>query len=66
MFTIIAYYGENSLITDLPKAVYDLRDEFASIGYTKPLREIPVMSDEDELEINVSPQDAVGQTVLQK
>ena len=66
MFTIIAYYGENSLITDLPKAVYDLRDEFASIGYTKPLREIPVMSDEDELEINVSPQDAVGQAVLQK
>lgn len=53
MFTIIAYYGENSLITDLPKAVYDLRDEFAAIGYTKPLREVPVMLDADELEMPV-------------
>ena len=67
MFRVFAEFQGNTLITELPHNVYDLRDEFSSIGYTEPLSKIPVMmDDDDELEIQIYPDEDLEQAVFGK
>lgn len=67
MFRVFAEYQGNTLITELPHNVNDLRDEFGSIGYTEPLSKIPVMMDvNDELEIQIYPDGDLEQAVFSK
>ena len=67
MFKIFAEYQGNSLITELPRSVYNLREEFSSIGYTKALSKIPLMMDEDaELQLHIYPYSDLDQAVFGK
>ena len=67
MFKVFAEYQGNSLITELPRDVYNLRAEFGSIGYTKPLTKIPLMMDEDaDLQLHIYPYSDLDQAVFSK
>ena len=67
MFRIHADYQGNTLITDVPRDLYDLKEDFASIGYGKPLGETPIMPDEDsELELNIYPDGELEQAAFRK
>lgn len=67
MFKIFAEYGGNTLITDIPRDLYALKEDFASIGYLKPLAETPIFPDEDsELELNIYPDSELEQAAFRK
>ena len=67
MIQIFAEYQGNSLITDIPRDLYALKEDFASIGYLKPLGETPIMPDEDsELELNIYPDGELEQAAFRK
>lgn len=67
MFKVFAEYQGNTLITELPHDVYNLRAEFSSIGYTKPLSEITLLMDEDaEMQLHIYPYSDLDQAVFGK
>ena len=67
MFKVFAEYQGNSLVTELPRDVYNLRAEFGRIGYTQPLSKIPLMMDEDaDLQLHIYPYSELEQALFGK
>ena len=67
MFKVFAEYQGNSLVTELPRDVYNLRAEFGSIGYTQSLTKIPLLMDEDaDLQLHIYPYSELEQAVFGK
>ena len=67
MFRVFAEYQGNSLVTELPRDVYNLRAEFGSIGYTQSLTKFPLLMDEDaDLQLYIYPYSELEQAVFGK
>ena len=67
MFRIIADYLGNTLITDIPRDLYALKEDFASIGYAEPLGKTPIVPDEEsDLELNIYPDGDLEQAAFRK
>ena len=67
MYRIFADYQGNTLITDIPRDLYALKEDFASIGYVQPLGKTPIMPEEDsELELHIYPDGELEQAAFRK
>lgn len=67
MFKIFAEYQGNTTITDIPRDLYSLKEDFASIGYLEPLGKTPIFPEEDsELELNIYPDGELEQAAFRK
>ena len=48
MINAIIYHGENTLVLELPRSIYDIHEKLMSIGYADGLNQVKLTDNEGD------------------